>query len=427
MELYERASAVLPGGVTAAARANAALGRPFYVSRAEGAHVYDLDGRRFLEACMSNGATLLGHGHPGVVEAVQRALELGIACMSDGEPQVRLAERLAAPSPLRRAGALHHLRAPRPPGYAGPDRPRLHRPARDPHSRGTSTASTTPWPSTTRAAGDRGGALRPETERAWSPGAEAGVVLARFNDVDASAPGWPRHGDELAAVILEPINFDAGAILPPPGFLEVLREETTRRGIVLIFDEILSGYRTGPDCAQGHFGVTPGPVHARQGDRRRGAALGLRRAARDHVGRLAARQDRAHRHLQRPPDPGHRRPRLPGRDRGARTSSRTCSALHERLYAGLRAASAGRACRSGCRASAPASRLYFGLDPEAEVELVPAGRPARPRPADRLRARDARPRRLRQPGLAPRHQRRPHRAAGRPDLRRGRGERPRTG
>ena len=97
--LHERAIRVLPGGVTAGARANAALGHPFYVSRADGPFVYDQNGRRLIDLCMSNGATLLGHGHPAVADAVRRALELGIACAYDGEPQVRLAERLVAQIP----------------------------------------------------------------------------------------------------------------------------------------------------------------------------------------------------------------------------------------------------------------------------------------------------------------------------------------
>src|SRR6516164_1168507 len=95
-DLYERARPVLPGGVTAAARANPALGQPFYVARAEGPFLYGADGRRYLETCLSNGATLLGHAHPRVAEAIRRAVELGLACAYDGEAQVSLAERLVA-------------------------------------------------------------------------------------------------------------------------------------------------------------------------------------------------------------------------------------------------------------------------------------------------------------------------------------------
>jgi glutamate-1-semialdehyde 2,1-aminomutase len=97
--LFTRAQRVLPGGVTAAARANLALGQPFYVARAEGPFVFAADGRRYVDLCMSNGATLLGHGHPNIVAAVRRAADLGFACGYDGEPQVRLAERLVEQIP----------------------------------------------------------------------------------------------------------------------------------------------------------------------------------------------------------------------------------------------------------------------------------------------------------------------------------------
>ncbi len=82
-------------------------------------------------------------------------------------------------------------------------------------------------------------------------------MVAPFNDAGAFRKALDEHGEELAAVILEPINYDAGAIMPKEGFLELVREETERRGIVLIFDEVLSGYRTGPESAQGYLGVTP--------------------------------------------------------------------------------------------------------------------------------------------------------------------------
>src|SRR5579872_6917361 len=93
--LSQRASRVLPGGVTAAARVNTALGHPFYITRAEGPFVYDLQDRCYIDLCMSNGATLLGHGHPAVSTAIRRALDLGVACAYDGEAQISLAERLA--------------------------------------------------------------------------------------------------------------------------------------------------------------------------------------------------------------------------------------------------------------------------------------------------------------------------------------------
>src|SRR5579859_1769785 len=98
-ELFARAGRVLPGGVTAGARANPALGQPLYIARASGPYIHDADGRRLIDLCMSNGATLLGHAHPAVSAAVERAVKLGLACAYDGEPQVALAERLVEQVP----------------------------------------------------------------------------------------------------------------------------------------------------------------------------------------------------------------------------------------------------------------------------------------------------------------------------------------
>lgn len=256
MEMYDRARRVLPGGVTAAARANAALGHPFYVSRAEGARLFDLAGRPYLETSMSNGASLLGHGHPRVVAAVQDALARGIACMADGEPQVSLAERLIAQVPcfemvrFTTSGteATHYaVRVAR--AYTG--RPTVLKFEGHFHGFNDDLAFTFPQP------GDPGAATpRPET-RGMVPGAADAVVVIPCNDPAALRAALDRHGPELAAVVLEPVHYDAGAIPPAPGYLELLREETRARGIVLIFDEILSGYRTGVDGAQGYYRVTP--------------------------------------------------------------------------------------------------------------------------------------------------------------------------
>src|SRR5262245_25587736 len=93
--LFARATRVLPGGVTASARLLPDVQRPFYIARGEGAYVWDLDGRRYLDGLNSHGASLLGHGHPAIVQAVQRVLEMGIVCAAEHPLQIRLAEQLA--------------------------------------------------------------------------------------------------------------------------------------------------------------------------------------------------------------------------------------------------------------------------------------------------------------------------------------------
>src|SRR5256885_787779 len=92
--LFARATRVLPGGVTASARLIPFLGRPLYLARGEGAYVFDLEGRRYLDYWNSHGASLLGHGHPAVTRAVREVLDMGILCAAETELQVRLAERL---------------------------------------------------------------------------------------------------------------------------------------------------------------------------------------------------------------------------------------------------------------------------------------------------------------------------------------------
>lgn len=259
-DMYRRASQVLPGGVTANARTNSALGQPFYVARADGPFVYDLDERSYLDLCMSNGATLLGHGHSAVTAAVQRALAAGVGCAYDGEAQVRLAERLVEQIPsfeqvrfttTGTEATFYAVRTAR--VYTGRSRVLKF----EGHFHGYNDAlAFNFWPS--QPDDVQGQLLTPRPESGGMPEATADdIIVVPFNDVAAFEVAIARYGDELAAVLMEPINYDSGAIMPDRAFLQAVREETARRGIVLIFDEILSAYRTGPDCAQGYLGVTP--------------------------------------------------------------------------------------------------------------------------------------------------------------------------
>jgi glutamate-1-semialdehyde 2,1-aminomutase len=362
---FDRASRVLPGGVTAAARANAALGQPFYVSRAEGAYLYDLDGRAFVDTSTSNGASLLGHGHPRVKAAVQQALDIGIACMYDGEPQVRLAERLCEQIPCYEqlrftttgTEATHYVvRIAR--AYTG--RPKVLKFAGHFHGFNDDLAFTFP------AFGDSGDAVvRPESA-GLAPGAADHVVVVPFNDAATFKAAVAEQGDQLAAVVMEPINYDAGAIGPAPGFLELVREETRRRGIVLIFDEILSGYRTGPSGAQGYYGVTPDlstlgkaigggvPLSVFGGSRElMSVVTPLGKAV--HTGTYNAHSIpvlAAHAFLDVLEEPDFWEGFL---------------GLHERLYAGLRDAFKRAGLPVRVQGIGARFAFYFGLDPAVEV------------------------------------------------------------
>ncbi len=256
--LLERARQVLPGGVTAAARIHAALGRPMLIARASGARIWDVDGTEYIDLNMSFGASLLGHGHPAVIEAIVHATELGIMCGYETEAQTRLAERLVSVIPsaelVRFAGSgtettWHALRTAR----VATGRPLVVKFEGHFHGYNDSLGYSF-WPSA-----DAAGPVsrpRPVPESAGMP-AGASVMVLPWNDADALRAVFDAHPTDIAAVVMEPVNHDSGTILPLPGYLETAREVTSRHGAVLIFDEVLCGFRTGVGGAQAQFGVTP--------------------------------------------------------------------------------------------------------------------------------------------------------------------------
>lgn len=367
--LFERAQHVLPGGVTAAARANPALGQPFYIARAKGPYVYAADGRRYIDLCMSNGATLLGHGHPNIVAAVHRAAEMGFACGYDGEPQVRLAERLVEQIP-----AFEQVRFTSSGTEATFYALRVARAATgrtgvlkfEGHFHGFNDAlAFSFWPGPAEASPPDAPLARAETA-GLPPDAAAQVVVAPFNDAATFRRALDQHSDRLAAVILEPINYDAGAILPDPLFLTMVREETARRGIVLIFDEILSGYRTGPSGAQGYLGVTPdlATLGKALGGGIPLSAFGGRRELMDLV---APRGPAVHTGTYN----AHLIPVLAALAFIDTIAQEGFYDLllgrHERLYRGLCTAFAAAGLPVRVQGVGARFGLYFGLDPEHEV------------------------------------------------------------
>lgn len=255
-ELYEFASRYLPGGVCSSARVNMGTQRPFYVSRADGSKIYGMDGKEYIDLCTSFGSVLLGHGHPKVVEAVQAALARGIMCAYENESQAELAKRIAEAIPcidmlrFTMSGTETTYYATK---LAREYTRRLLVVKFEGHFHGFNDyLAYNYWP---------------PKEGVWpkiTPAVEGlpeylqhGFIVLPFNDFELVEETLSRRGHDIAAVILEPVNYNSGTILPLPGFLEMLRRRTAEQGIVLIFDEILSGFRTGPGCMQEALGVTP--------------------------------------------------------------------------------------------------------------------------------------------------------------------------
>jgi len=259
-ELYQFARQYLPGGVCASARSNPAIGHPFFVSRGDGPYVYDLNGRQYVDICTSHGASLLGHNHPAIRAAVARALELGIICAYETEHHSALAQRLSELVPCaemaRFAGSgtetvMHGLRLAR----AATGREWIIK--FEGHFHGYSDhlfySSAPPL--------DQAGppdSPRPYAQSAGMPRALADLItIVPFNDLGALEAAFSRHGHEVATLILEPINYDSGCILPQPGFLQHCRSLCDQYGALLFFDEVLTAFRVGLAGAQGYLGVVP--------------------------------------------------------------------------------------------------------------------------------------------------------------------------
>jgi glutamate-1-semialdehyde 2,1-aminomutase len=259
-QLAALAQIYLPGGVSAAARYHPALGRPFFAARGEGGRIWDVDGREYVDLHMSFGAALLGHGHPAIKRAVESALDMGVLCSFETEYTAEVARKITQLVPsaemVRFTGSgtettWHALRTAR--AYTG----RYKVVKFEGHFHGFSDQlGYSCWPPLASAGPI--GAPTKIAESAGIPAVDAGeVILLPWNDTGALERALVEDGAEIAAVIMEPVMINAGGIMPAAGYLEAVRRLTSAHGVILIFDEILSGFRTGPDCAQGYLGVTP--------------------------------------------------------------------------------------------------------------------------------------------------------------------------
>ncbi len=254
--LFARAQAVIPGGVNSPVRAFRAVGgTPYFVARALGPHVWDAEGRRLVDLVQSYGAIIAGHAHPVVVEAIQAAAADGTSYGAPTEREVLLAEEIRARVPacervrLVSSGTeatMSALRLAR--GATGRDRIVKFAGNYHGHSDGllaeAGSAVALIDPST-----DASGAAVPGSAGVPA-GAVADTIVAPYNVV-------PELDDTVACVIVEPVAANMGLVAPVDGFLAGLRAECDRVGALLIFDEVITGFRLGRGGAQERFGVTP--------------------------------------------------------------------------------------------------------------------------------------------------------------------------
>jgi glutamate-1-semialdehyde 2,1-aminomutase len=253
-ELYRRALARIPGGVSSPVRAfNAVGGTPFFVDRAEGAYLYDTEGNRYLDFVQSWGASILGHAHPAVVEAIQRAAAAGTSYGAPTEREVELAELLAARIPsvekvrLVSSGTEATMTAVRlARGFTGRNKVLKFAGCYHGHLDALLVA-----------AGSGVATLGLPGSAGVTPGAVADTVVVPFNDIGALDAAFTANGPELAAALVEPVAANMGLVAPDPGFLEHLAARCAEHGALFVCDEVITGFRLGPAGAQGRFGLTP--------------------------------------------------------------------------------------------------------------------------------------------------------------------------
>ena len=245
--LFERALRVIPGGVNSPVRAFRSVGgNPYFVVRGEGAYVWDVEGTRYLDYVQSYGASILGHAHPKLVEAVKKAAGEGTSFGAPTEREVLLAEeicdRVEGCEQVRLVNSgteatMSAVRLAR--GVTGRDRIVVFAGCYHGHSDGL------------LAGGGSGVATLGIPASAGVPkAAVAETVVVPYNRV-------PAIGDDVACVIVEPIAANMGLVPPAPGFLEGLREVCDRAGALLIFDEVITGFRVAYGGAAEIFGVQP--------------------------------------------------------------------------------------------------------------------------------------------------------------------------
>jgi glutamate-1-semialdehyde 2,1-aminomutase len=253
-ELYERAVKVIPGGVNSPVRAFRAVGGdPVFIQRGEGAYLYDVDGNRYLDCIGSWGPLLLGHAHPDILSAISAQLSHGTTFGAPTELEVQFAEELCEAVPslqkvrLVSSGTeatMSAIRVAR--GYTGRDvivkfEGCYHGHADFLLAKAGSGVATLGLP-----------------ECAGVPASiTANTLTLPYNDVQALHTAFKEHGSAIAGVIVEPVVGNMGCVPPTPGFLEALREVTQRHGALLLFDEVMTGFRLAYGGAQERFGIMP--------------------------------------------------------------------------------------------------------------------------------------------------------------------------
>ncbi|UIK48144.1 glutamate-1-semialdehyde 2,1-aminomutase [Staphylococcus pettenkoferi] len=250
----EEAKPLMPGGVNSPVRAFNSVDTPaIFMDHGEGSHIYDIDGNEYIDYVLSWGPLILGHKNPRVIEKLHEAVDKGTSFGSSTLQENKLAQlvidRVPSIEKVRMVSSgteatLDTLRLAR--GYTGRNKIIKFEGCYHGHSdslliKAGSGVATLGLPD--------------------SPGVPEGIakntITVPYNDLDAIQTAFENFGDDIAGVIVEPVAGNMGVVPPQEGFLQVLRDITQEYGSLLIFDEVMTGFRVGYNCAQGYFNVTP--------------------------------------------------------------------------------------------------------------------------------------------------------------------------
>jgi glutamate-1-semialdehyde 2,1-aminomutase len=251
---FERAKKVIPGGVNSPVRAFKSVGlTPLVIERGEGSRITDIDGQTYIDYVLSWGPLIAGHAHPEVVEAIKRTAEKGTSFGAPTELETLMAELVCERVPsvdivrMVNSGTeatMSALRLAR--GYT--KRSKILKFEGSYHGHADSLLIKAGSGVATLGLPDSPGV--PESVAAHT-------LTVPYNDLAAVKLVFERYGEDIAAIIVEPIAGNMGVVPPLPGFLSGLRELTSTYGSLLIFDEVMTGFRVHRNCAQGLYGITP--------------------------------------------------------------------------------------------------------------------------------------------------------------------------
>ena len=251
-QLFAQAARVIPGGVNSPVRAFKAVGgSPIFIERAEGAYLWDVDGKRYIDYVLSWGPMIAGHAHPQILDTVQKKMRDGLSFGAPTEIEITLAEKICSIMPnmdlVRMVSSgteatMSAIRLAR--GYTGRDKIIKFEGCYHGHSdsllvKAGSGALTLGVPS--------------------SPGVPASLadhtLTLSYNNAEEIKETFKKYGEQIACVIVEPVAGNMNCIPPTPGFLETIREQCTQYGSVFIIDEVMTGFRLGLQGAQGYYGI----------------------------------------------------------------------------------------------------------------------------------------------------------------------------